>query len=88
MLFASVQVVHNDIKSKNILLTKGATVAKIADVGTSRMLETTASTLSMPMLYTWPYAAPEQIRGSRNECTNKVSHSRLRAASYYCRHDA
>lgn len=67
------QVVHNDIKSKNILLTKEAAVAKIADVGTSRILETTACTLSSPMLYTWPYAAPEQIKGSRNACTNKVS---------------
>ena len=68
-----VQVVHNDIKSKNILLTKDAAVAKVADVGTSRILESTACTLSAPMLYTWPYAAPEQISGSRHACSIKVS---------------
>ena len=67
------QVVHNDIKSKNILLTKDAAVAKIGDVGTSRILETTACSLSAPMLYTWCYAAPEQIKGSRGGCTVKVS---------------
>ncbi|DBA75882.1 TPA: Serine/threonine-protein kinase Nek3 [Trebouxia sp. C0004] len=67
------KVVHNDIKSKNILLTKDAAVAKIADVGTSRILETTACSLSAPMLYTWCYAAPEQIKGSRGDCTVKVS---------------
>ena len=70
-----VQVVHNDIKSKNILLTKDAAVAKIADVGTSRILESTACTLSVPMLYTWPYAAPEQISGNRHACSIKVSFS-------------
>lgn len=66
------KVVHNDIKSKNILLTKDAAVAKIGDVGTSRILETTACSLSAPMLYTWCYAAPEQIKGSRGQCTVKV----------------
>ncbi|KAL0049131.1 hypothetical protein WJX82_007250 [Trebouxia sp. C0006] len=66
------KVVHNDIKSKNILLTKDAAVAKIGDVGTSRILETTACSLSAPMLYTWCYAAPEQIKGSRGGCTVKV----------------
>ena len=69
----ALQVVHNDIKSKNILLTKDATVAKVADVGTSRILESTACTLSVPMLYTWPYAAPEQISGNRHACSIKVS---------------
>lgn len=67
-----VQVVHNDIKSKNILLTKDAAVAKIADVGTSRILQSTACNLSVPMLCTWPYAAPEQILGSRHACSTKV----------------
>ena len=66
------QVVHNDIKSKNILLTKDAVVAKISDVGTSRILETTATTLSFPMLFTYAYAAPEQLMGLRDACTNKV----------------
>ena len=66
------QVVHNDIKSKNILLTKDATVAKIADVGTSRILETISTTLSCPMLCTFAYAAPEQLMGERNACTDKV----------------
>jgi len=65
--------VHNDIKSKNILLTKDAAVAKISDVGTSRILETTATTLSCPMLCTYAYAAPEQLMGTRDACTDKVS---------------
>ncbi|KAL0038677.1 hypothetical protein WJX79_002702 [Trebouxia sp. C0005] len=66
------KVVHNDIKSKNILLTKDAAVAKISDVGTSRILETTAATLSFPMLCTYAYAAPEQLMGTRDVCTDKV----------------
>ena len=48
-------------------------MAKVADVGTSRILESTACTVSVPMLYTWPYAAPEQISGSRHACSVKVS---------------
>ena len=67
------QVVHNDIKSKNILLTKDAAVAKISDVGTSCILVTTATTLSYPMLCAYAYAAPEQLMGGRDACTDKVS---------------
>lgn len=67
------QVTHNDIKSSNILLNKDASVAKIADVGTSRIAEMTASTPSLPGLGTFAYAAPEQLMGQRDVCTNKVA---------------
>ena len=62
---------HNDIKSKNILLTKNAATAKISDVGTSSILETTANSLSFP-IGTFNYAAPEQLLGLRDTCTDKV----------------
>lgn len=67
------QVMHNDIKSSNILLSKDATVAKIADVGTSRIAEVTHSTPSLPCLGTFAYAAPEQLMGQRDVCTDKVA---------------
>lgn len=66
------QVVHNDIKTKNVLLNKDATVAKLSDVGTSRILEQTCTTSSALMGYTFAYAAPEQLLGARDTCTEKV----------------
>lgn len=38
-----VQVRHGDLKSKNVLLTKGCAVAKLSDVGMARILTTTQS---------------------------------------------
>ena len=67
------QVVHNDIKTKNILLSKNASIAKISDVGTSSILETTTSHVTNPLLATYDYAAPEQLMGARNSCTDKVA---------------
>ena len=67
-----VQVVHNDIKTSNVLLGKDATVAKLSDVGTSRILEQTCSTATAPMMCTFAYAAPELLMGRRAACTEKV----------------
>lgn len=70
-----VQVVHNDVKTKNVLLSRNASVAKLSDVGTSRILEQTCTTASATMTYTLAYAAPEQILGKRDVCTEKVRQS-------------
>lgn len=66
-----VQVVHMDVKSKNILLDKGYNVAKIADVGLARVLGNTVSTRGLP-LGTFHYAAPELLVGDRKLVTEKV----------------
>ncbi len=65
------QVVHMDVKSKNILLDKEYKVAKIADVGLARVLGNTVSTRGLP-LGTFHYAAPELLVGDRNLVTEKV----------------
>lgn len=67
-----VQVVHMDMKSKNILLDKDYNIAKIGDVGLARVLGNTVSSQGMP-LGTFNYAAPELLMGDRNLVTEKVS---------------
>ena len=57
-----VPVIHRDIKSENILLMKETIVAKVADLGEARLVET-AST--MTSVGTYGYTAPEVIRGQR-----------------------
>ena len=69
---ACMQVAHNDLKTKNVLLSKNATVAKISDVGTSRILEQTSTTASAALPCTFAYAAPEQLLGTRGACSEKV----------------
>ena len=64
------QVVHSDIKSGNVLLNEDASIAKIADVGTSRILDKTCTTGTM--MCTFSYAAPEQMFGLREACNEKV----------------
>ena len=64
------QIVHRDVKSKNVLLTKGCSSAKIADVGLSRVLDSLSfSSASIPY-GTFSYAAPEILLGY--QCTEKV----------------
>ncbi|CAL8461524.1 g1055 [Coccomyxa elongata] len=64
------QVVHCDLKPKNILLNREWTVAKIGDVGLARMkLDTHLSTTST-MCGTFMYAAPEVLLRAR--CDEKV----------------
>ncbi|KAL3142557.1 hypothetical protein ABBQ38_002877 [Trebouxia sp. C0009 RCD-2024] len=65
------EVVHMDVKSKNILLDREYNVAKIADVGLARVLGNTVSTRGLP-LGTFHYAAPELLVGDRNLVTEKV----------------
>ena len=65
-------MVHNDIKSKNILLSQGGEVAKIADVGTAAVLGATATASSTGFVGTFVYAAPEQLLGNRASHTTKV----------------
>ncbi|KAL0044626.1 hypothetical protein WJX82_003477 [Trebouxia sp. C0006] len=66
------KIVHCDITSKNVLLNKGCTIAKIADCGLSRMLDSHAfsSTGTNPLHGTLVYAAPELLLGYK--CTDKV----------------
>ena len=65
------QVVHMDVKSKNILLDKEYNIAKIGDVGLARVLGNTVSSQGLP-LGTFNYAAPELLVGDRNLVTEKV----------------
>lgn len=61
------QVVHADMKTKNILLSSGRMTAKIADVGLARfMAHTHMDTKSLPM-GTFVYAAPELLLGKRSD---------------------
>ena len=61
------QVVHADMKTKNILLSAGRMTAKIADVGLARyMAQTHMDTASLP-LGTFVYAAPELLLGRRSD---------------------
>ncbi len=61
------QVVHADMKTKNILLSSGRMTAKIADVGLARyMAQTHMDTKSLPM-GTFVYAAPELLLGRRSD---------------------
>ncbi len=64
------QIVHCDIKSKNVLLNKGCSIAKIADCGLSRMLDSHAFSSTNPLHATFAYAAPELLLGYK--CTDKV----------------
>lgn len=64
---SSSQVVHADMKTKNILLSAGRMTAKIADVGLARyMAQTHMDTKSLPM-GTFVYAAPELLLGRRSD---------------------
>ena len=64
------QVVHSDIKTGNVMLKQDASVAKIAGVGTSRILEQTCTMGTV--MCTFAYAAPGQMMGMREACTEKV----------------
>lgn len=78
-LLTSLQVVHADMKTKNILLSAGRMTAKIADVGLARyMAQTHMDTKSLPM-GTFVYAAPELLLGRRSD--HKASSPSSPAAS-------
>ena len=76
------QVVHCDLKPKNVLLNRDWTVAKIGDVGLARMkLDTHLSTTST-MHGTFLYAAPEVLL--RKQCDEKVIFLSLTVVAAFC----
>eukprot|EP00891_Asterochloris_glomerata_P002164 jgi/Astpho2/2164/fgenesh1_pg.00040_%23_20_t len=66
----SKNVVHMDLKSKNVLLNHDKTLAKIADVGLSRLINSSSHQQSSFQLGTFEYTAPELLTGKR--CNEKV----------------
>ena len=64
----SVQVVHMDMKPKNVLLTADYSIAKIADVGLAHIMG--GSTPGSQAMGTFAYAAPEQLLNQ--SCDEKV----------------
>ncbi|KAL3138988.1 hypothetical protein ABBQ32_005793 [Trebouxia sp. C0010 RCD-2024] len=60
-------IVHRDIKSGNILLSKDCDSAKICDVGLARIMSNTSITSSSHnVMTTFPYAAPEILLCERS----------------------
>ncbi|KAK9818906.1 hypothetical protein WJX81_000729, partial [Elliptochloris bilobata] len=66
----SEHVVHNDLKTKNILLSDNYETAKIADVGLARIMDTSHLATGVAPCGTFAYAAPELLMGTR--CDEKV----------------
>ena len=70
MLCLSAQVVHCDLKAKNILLNKDRTLAKIGDVGLARIMAETHLSSVSGFFGTFAYTAPEVL--GRKRCDEKV----------------
>ncbi|KAK9834170.1 hypothetical protein WJX81_004930 [Elliptochloris bilobata] len=66
----SEHVVHNDLKTKNILLSANYDIAKIADVGLGRIMDASHMSTGLEPCGTFVYAAPEMLMGAR--CDEKV----------------
>ncbi len=70
------QCLHGDLTCRNILLNEDHTVAKVGDLGLSKMLQSTITEL--PMGGTLAFAAPEVLLNMR--CNEKVSPSHMALA--------
>ena len=70
------QCLHGDLTCRNILLNEDHTVAKVGDLGLSKMLQSTISEL--PMGGTLAFAAPEVLLNLR--CNEKVLPSHMALA--------
>ena len=60
LLLSMLQVVHRDIKSGNVLLSRDYSQAKICDVGLAHIMGTTTNT-GHGVQATFAYAAPEML---------------------------
>ena len=83
-VFVAVQLIHMDMKSKNILLNARKDLAKIADVGLSRIIQSTlGGQSSNPFsVGTFEYTAPEILLG--RYCTEKVGQPVWLLKSHTC----
>lgn len=61
------QVMHSDIKARNVLLSGNRDVAKISDVGVAKFLnEMATQTQSAYVAWTFAYAAPEILMNQKS----------------------
>ena len=66
----ALQVVHCDLKAKNMLLTEDRRAAKIGDVGLAKMMAETHLSTASGFFGTFAYTAPEVL--GRRRCNEKV----------------